>query len=125
LIDKGRKKIEMSQLSRMCSTLLFTVVLILSSSAVTLSQDKEKDKDKKKVLPQGIPVLWREPTDIGSRDLLLGPGGAEMKPDVSRVTFVREEKGGYSKKYRVKDAQGRTGVAKIGKEAQSETAAVR
>jgi hypothetical protein len=102
--------------------MVFTVVLILSASTVTLSQDK---KDEKKELPDGVPVLWREPADIQSRDLLLGPGGASMKPDLSRVTFVKEEKGGYSKKYRVKDGRGRTWVAKIGKEAQSETAAVR
>lgn len=48
-----------------------------------------------------------------------------MKPDLSRLTFIKEEKGGYSKKYRVKDAKGRVWVAKLGKEAQSETAAVR
>ncbi|MCA1577618.1 MAG: hypothetical protein LC794_09690 [Acidobacteria bacterium] len=48
-----------------------------------------------------------------------------MKPDLSRITFVKEETGGYSKKYRVKDGKGRVWVAKIGKEAQSETAAVR
>ncbi len=102
--------------------MVFTVMLILSASTVTLSQDK---KDEKKELPQGVPVFWREPADIQSRDLFLGPGGASMKPDLSRVTFIKEEKGGYSKKYRVKDGRGRTWVAKIGKEAQSETAAVR
>ena len=48
-----------------------------------------------------------------------------MKPDLSRITFIEEEKGGYSKKYRIKDGSRRTWVAKIGKEAQSETAAVR
>jgi hypothetical protein len=96
----------------------------VSCSTVAFSQDKDKEK-KKKELPQGTAVLWREPTNIDSRDLLLGPGGEAMKPDVSQVTFVKEEKGGYSKKYRVKDAKGRVWVAKIGKEAQSETAAVR
>ena len=102
--------------------MVFTVMLILSASTVTLSQDK---KDEKKELPEGVPVFWREPADIQSRDLFLGPGGVSMKPDLSRVTFIKEEKGGYSKKYRVKDGRGRTWVAKIGKEAQSETAAVR
>jgi hypothetical protein len=72
-----------------------------------------------------VPVLWREPADIASRDLFLGPGGAGMRPDLSRVTFVKEETGGYSTKYRVKDGAGRVWVAKVGKEAQSETAAVR
>ena len=114
----------MSKAFRTRSTLLFTVMmLILSCSTVALSQD-DKKKEKKQV-PQGVAVLWREPDDIRSRDLFLGPGGASMKPDVSSVTFIKEEKGGYSKKYRVKDGQGRVWVAKLGKEAQSETAAVR
>jgi len=99
-------------------------MLILSGSTPTLSQ-KKKDKKEKKQLPHGEAILWREPADIKSRNLLLGPGGAEMKPDLSKITFIKEEKGGYSTKYRVKDARGRTWVAKVGKEAQSETAAVR
>jgi hypothetical protein len=107
---------------RISNTFIVTVLLILSCVTVAQPQD---DKKKKKEVPQGTPVLWREPTDIASRDLLLGPGGERMKPDLSRITFVKEEKGGYSKKYRVKDGRGRTWVAKIGKEAQSETAAVR
>ena len=48
-----------------------------------------------------------------------------MRPDLRRITFIKEEKGGYSKKYRVKDGSGREWVVKIGKEAQSETSAVR
>jgi len=48
-----------------------------------------------------------------------------MRPDLRRITFLKEEKGGYSKKYRVRDASGREWVAKIGKEAQSETSAIR
>jgi hypothetical protein len=109
----------MSQ-SRRITNLYLITVLILSCSTVTHSQEK-----KKKQLPQGTPILWREPANIDSRDLLLGPGGEKMKPDLSRITFIKEEKGGYSKKYRVKDAKGRVWVAKLGKEAQSETAAVR
>jgi len=73
----------------------------------------------------GTPILWERPNDIGSRDLFLGPGGESMRPDVRRITFIKEEKGGYSKKYRVRDGSGRKWVAKIGKEAQSETSAVR
>ena len=95
------------------------------STQTETKEKKDKKEKKEKQVPQGTPVLWREPANIASRDLLLGPGGERMKPDVSRITFVKEEKGGYSKKYRVKDAQGRVWVAKLGKEAQSETAAVR
>ena len=101
---------------------VLAVIVALSVSSPTLAiQKKEKDKPA----PRGTPVLWREPADIASRDLFLGPGGASMRPDLRRITFVKEEKGGYSTKYRVKDGAGRVWVAKIGKEAQSETAAVR
>jgi hypothetical protein len=81
--------------------------------------------NKKKETPTGTPVLWQKPTDISSRDLLLGPGGTSMRPDLRRIRFLKEEKGGYSKKYRLRDGSGHEWVAKIGKEAQSETAAVR
>lgn len=114
----------MSQSFRTLKTLAVTIVLLVSTASVAYSQN-EKQKQKKQ-LPKGAPsILWREPVNIQSRDLLLGPGGERMKPDLSRVTFIKEEKGGYSKKYRVKDAKGRVWVAKLGKEAQSETAAVR
>lgn len=72
----------------------------------------------------GKPVLW-EPIGVAEQDTFLGPGGEAMKPDISSVTFVEEVTGGYSKKYKIKDAAGRTWVAKVSDEAQSETAAVR
>jgi len=84
-----------------------------------------QDKKEQKPAPVGLPVLWRAPDDILARDLLLGPGGASMRPDLRRVTFLKEETGGYSKKYRVRDGAGREWVAKLGKEAQPETAATR
>ena len=93
------------------------------SAQAAAAQGKEKGKG---VDTSGArPVLWRAPDDIAARDLLAGPGGAAGRPDLRRVTFIKEEKGGYSTKYRVRDAAGREWVAKVGKEAQSETAAVR
>ena len=84
----------------------------------------KKDKSDKKELT-GTPVFWHEPTDLESRNLLLGAGGEEMKPDLSKLTFIEEKKGGYSKKYRVRDAKGNEWIAKLGKEAQPDTAANR
>ena len=84
-----------------------------------------KTRKEKKEVPRGVPILWRAPADISSRNLYLGPGGTQMKPDLRRVKFIKEEKGGYSKKFRISDAAGNEWVAKVGKEAQSETAAVR
>jgi hypothetical protein len=73
----------------------------------------------------GTPLLWREPADLESRNLLLGAGGDTMKPDLTRVSFVEQKTGGYSTKYRVTDGAGNEWMAKIGKEAQTDTAANR
>lgn len=82
-------------------------------------------KAKKKPVPRGIPLLWTPPVNIDSRNLFLGRGGAAMQPNLRRITLLEEEEGGYSKKFRIRDASGREWVAKVGKEAQSEAAAVR
>jgi len=100
-----------------------SVALFLPVS--TLSSGKEKKKKEKETVPEGVPVLWREPSDITTRDLYWGPGGKELQPDLRKVTFISKEKGGYSTKYRVRDASGREWIAKLGKEAKGETAASR
>jgi hypothetical protein len=96
------------------------LALLLSFGTPASAQD-----GKGKRAPDGTPVLWREPTDIRARDLRHGAGGAAGRPDLSNVTFLEEEKGGFSTKYRVRDGAGREWVVKVGKEAQSETAAAR
>jgi hypothetical protein len=68
--------------------------------------------------------MW-EKVNISQRNLFYGPGGREMQPDLSKITFIKEEKGGHNKKYRIKDGSGRVWVAKLGREARPETAAVR
>jgi hypothetical protein len=94
--------------------------------AVVMSNAAFGQKKQPTVMPQGTHVLWQEPTDIQTRDLLNGPGGESMKPNLSRVTFIKDQAaGGFSTNYRVKDGSGRIWVAKLGKEAQPETAAVR
>jgi hypothetical protein len=94
----------------------FFSILILTSAAV--AQKAEKNA------VSGVPVLW-ESVVIAEQDLLAGPGGEAMRPDTSSITFVSDEKGGFSTKYRIKDGKGATWIAKVGPEAQSETAAVR
>ena len=99
------------------------LALVLGLSTLTASAVQKDDK-KKEPMPQGTAVLWQDPGDISARNLLAGPG-PDMKPDLSSVTFVKDEMGGYSPKFRVTDGAGKTWVAKFGKEAQPETAAVR
>jgi hypothetical protein len=109
----------------MKTTKLRTLVLLALLLSITSLTTGLATAKRKKQAPRGTPILWQRPTDISSRDLYLGPGGVTMKPDLRRITFIKEEKGGYSKKYRVRDGSGREWVAKIGKEAQSETSAIR
>lgn len=73
---------------------------------------------------QAEPVLW-ERVKIKGRDLYGGPGGEAMKPDLRRVKFLQDEKGGNNLKYRIEDASGRVWVAKIADESRSEVAATR
>jgi hypothetical protein len=86
----------------------------------------QKETDEKKAVPaDASAVLWREPANISSEDLFLGPGGEAMKPDLSNVTFTKEDPEGYSVKYHVRDGAGRKWFVKIGNEARPETVAVR
>jgi hypothetical protein len=81
-------------------------------------------KKSKKTIPQGKQIMW-EKVNIAQRNLFYGPGGREMQPDLSKITFIKEETAGHNKKYRIKDGSGRVWVAKLGREARPETAAVR
>lgn len=113
----------MSRYYRLRELVMVAIIVALSLSSVTLAAQKKQKKQKP--APKGTPVLWQEPTDIASRDLFLGPGGEAMKPDLRSITFIKKEEGGWSTKYRVRDASNREWVAKLGPEAQAETAAVR
>ena len=106
--------------------LISLICLIIVLPIPGVFAQKKVDKKDKAIPANATPVLWHEPTDIASRNLLLGPGGEAMKPDISKVTFVQDEgPGGYSVKYRVRDGAGRTWVVKVGNEARPETTAGR
>ena len=111
-------------MSRLKFRRLSVISLLMLAFALPAFAQGEKPK-KSDGKPMGTPVLWRDPTDIESRNLLLGAGGEAMKPNLSRITFVEKKTGGYSTKYRVTDASGNSWVAKLGKEAQPDTAANR
>jgi len=57
-------------------------------------QPKQKIKKEKREVPAGVPVLWRQPSDIARRDLYWGPGGESLQPDLRKVTLIKKEKGG-------------------------------
>ena len=111
------------QYSRNDLRFLTALFLILMLIATGFAQGKKSKSKKKEVLPDGPAIMW-EPVNE-RRDLFWGPGGREMEPDLSKVTFVKKESGGHNTKYRIKDGSGRTWIAKLGREARPETAAVR
>jgi len=73
-----------------------------------------------------IAELWQEPADLLERDLLNGPGGAELSPPANGTyEFVAFKTTGTNPGYDVKDASGRLWSVKLGIEAQSEVTASR
>lgn len=104
---------------------------------VALAQEKDKtektrkQKDEKKAdtatsTGDAHPVLWEDPTDIESRDLFNGPGGAEGAPDPNgKFIFVDRSKKGTAEKIHVTDDKSRKWTVKFGPEAKPETAATR
>jgi hypothetical protein len=102
------------------------IILSILLVCIATAGFAQKTTKKQAPAPQGTKVLWKEPTDLESRDLFNGPGGESMKPNLSRVTFIKDQAGGgYSINYRVRDGSGKIWVAKLRSEAQPETAAVR
>lgn len=103
----------------------FLAILFAIFATASLAVNAQEKPQKEKIEYTGPAVMWREPVDIESRNLLVGAGGDAMKPDLSRVTFLEVKTGGWSTKYRVKDGKDKEWVAKLSKEAQPETAANR
>jgi hypothetical protein len=112
--------------------LLVSLLLGLTSFAPALSSGddkKEKKSDKKDSGGEDAkarPLLWQEPTDIESRDLFNGPGGADGAPDPAETfKFIRRISSGTSEKMEVSDSKKRNWTVKFGAETKSETAATR
>jgi len=77
-----------------------------------------------RISPAVSDVLWRNPTDIHSRNLFYGPGGKKDEPH-GRVTFVKEDLDGTNPKFEVRDQDGVKWKVKLGFEARPETVASR
>ena len=89
---------------------LLVVLLLIAPAAA----QKKAAKKEKPVINEKKAVLW-EKVNIRERDLFYGPGGKQMLPNLKNITFLKEEKEGHNKKYRIKDGSGRIWVAKLGR----------
>ncbi len=107
----------MSYPSRAAVYLLVLISLVSAGHA-------QKNKKSVRAIPPGKAVMW-EPVKTSALDMFEGPGGAAMRPDLSSIKFLKEEKRGHNKKFRISDGSGHVWIAKLGREAQPETAATR
>ena len=104
----------------------FTIVLLLllvALSAPLTAQKKNKDKANTANLPE---VIWRDPGDVSSLNLIYGAGGTEHAPRADATyKFVKEDLAGSNPKFDITDDQGVKWKVKLGEEAPAEVAASR
>jgi len=101
------------------------VLMLVGLSVSTLGAGKKGDKaatDAGEITGSATPVLWREPADIASRNLLYGPGGREHAPP-STFTFESEDMDGTNPKLVIRDESGVKWKLKMGAEARPEPVA--
>jgi hypothetical protein len=102
--------------------ILILVPLIFSGSLFAQKSEEDKrHKDEAARLPE---LIWRDPGDVASLDVLSGAGGSGHAPD-GPFTFVKEDLDGTNPKLEVEDAAGVRWRVKLGEESQTETAASR
>ena len=104
-----------SRNDRLLIASVLAILLLIATGFAQSKGNKPKFRDQS-TQPTANAVMWEPVTE--PRDLFWGPGGQEMAPDLSRVTFVKKETGGHNTKYRIKDGSGRTWIAKLGREAR-------
>jgi hypothetical protein len=76
--------------------------------------------------PLRVDALWHDPGEIPTLDLAFGSGGKERAPRRDATySFVKEDLGGTSTKFYIKDQDGVEWLVKVGDEARGETAATR
>jgi hypothetical protein len=108
-------------------------ILALIAAAFVASLPAPAEDENWKKAPDGageitgnemVNVLWREPTDIRSRNLFYGPGGEKHQPHTT-YTFEKEDLDGTNPKFVVRDENGVKWKVKLGVEAKPETVASR
>lgn len=91
-------------------------------TALQPSRKVEQPQDDARV----VPVMWREPLDLESRDLFYGIGGKDGQPNpADRFRFLAKVTSGHSEKIEVEDTRDRRWTVKFGEEPRPETVATR
>jgi len=101
-----------------------TSLAAFTLSGVAAEKRSADDGSSAKSAHRGIQVLWKDPTDISSRNMINGSGGEAHKPQ-GPFTFVKEDLDGSNPKFDIKDAAGHKWKVKMGAEVKPEVAATR
>lgn len=98
----------------------FTPVLLLTLGITVFAAPKKASREA----ANAPAVLWEDPVDIATRDMIDGVGGKDHQPR-GPFKFVKEDMNGTSPKFIVIGADGVKWKVKLGDEVHSETAATR
>src|SRR5581483_380166 len=109
---------------RVYETFAVSAVLFLTLPLTIARTAERSTAHTEEPVNTGPAVLWRDPVDIGSRNLFDGPGGKAHEPR-GPFTFEKENMQGTSPKFDVIDQEGVRWGVKIGVEARPETVAAR
>ena len=90
----------------------------------SLSKNSKSTAAVSKITGDGPALLWQDPQDIGTRNLLYGPGGQADQPQ-GTLTFTKEDLEGSNPKFDATDQNGTKWKVKMGLEARPETVATR
>jgi hypothetical protein len=101
------------------------LVIVLSAGRPAAQANSAEKKSVHKEAAELSGVLWRDPADLSSRNLLYGIGGKRDAPQAANYTFLKEDRGGSSPKFVVEDSNGVRWKVKLGPEARGEIAATR
>jgi hypothetical protein len=106
--------------------LIFLICALSVSLSLTAKKSDATGKKGKKAKASGPALIWHDPGNISSLDLVNGAGGARHAPRPhAKYVFVKEDMNGTSPKFYVKDDGGVKWLAKLGPEVKPETAATR
>ena len=96
----------------------------LADKAAAVKKPAQESKHADRSGGKKVVVLWRDPTDITSRNLFYGPGGKTHEPHGPFV-FLKEDLDGSNPKFTVRDSDEVKWKVKMGIEARPETVASR
>ncbi len=105
-------------------SLLITLVTASLPAPVSAKKALEASVAEGEITGGVLTVLWREPQDISSRNLIYGAGGKQNEPH-GPFSFLKEDLDGSNPKFVVEDADRVKWKVKLGDEARPETVASR